>query len=255
MKNNCIVLSHVFIRDGEEYKIAIVEKTVDTFKRLNPEAYIILTGHGLQPNLKTKDKVNFLHWEDKIIEEDIDSGHPYLVHIGYKHAFKKGFTHAFKSRADCPSIVPNICNYMHTILEEEKTKMVVTEMTSLKQLFIGDLFIYGLLEPLIKAWSRWDCNHSGLQNFANNWMEDHGLERNSLTNLDPPLHWKKLVFETMSFRDMKDFGCINIADFWHVLENIDLLRVKNWESFLWGVRPGYPLQNTRDEFYYRKKNG
>tara|TARA_R110002020_G_C16281701_1_gene771871 strand:- start:413 stop:1177 length:765 start_codon:yes stop_codon:yes gene_type:complete len=254
MKNNCILLSHVFIRTGEEYKIKIVEKTVDTFTRLNPDAYIILTGHGLQPNVETKNKVNFLHWKDKIIEEDIDSGHPHLVHLGYEHAREMGFTHAFKSRADCPSIVPDICNFMHNILKKERTEIVVTEMTSLKKLFIGDLFIYGKLNPLIKAWSRWDCSHSGLQNFANNWMEDHNLARNSLTNLDPPTYWKKLVFETMSFRDMKDFGCINIADFWHLFKNVDILQVENWANFLWGVKPGYPIQNTQEEFY-KIKNG
>tara|TARA_R100000908_G_C3749246_1_gene144064 strand:+ start:555 stop:1322 length:768 start_codon:yes stop_codon:yes gene_type:complete len=255
MKNNCIILSHVFIREDEEYKQDIIKKTVDTFKQLNPDAYIILTGHGVQPIDSIRENVNFIHWEDLIKESEIDCGHPYFVSIAYEHAITKGFTHAFKSRADCPSIIPNICDSMHSILIEEDTKMVVTEMTSLKKLFIGDLFIYGDLNPLLCSWSRWDNNHSGLQNFANNWMEDHNLERNDLTDLNPPDHWKKLVFKTISFRDMKDFGCINVADFWHVLKDVKLTRVKNWKNFLWGVKPGYAIQNTREEFYLQKQNG
>jgi len=253
MRNNCIVLTHVLIRNNESEKVQIVEKTVNVFRKLNPDAYIILTGHGLSPSDKTKQQVDYIYWEDTIREEQFGSGHPYFVHLGYTHAKQMGFTHAFKSRADCPSLIQNICSQMQNILDREKTKMVVTEMTSLKQLFIGDLFLYGPLDILIKSWSRWDCNHGGLQNYANNWMEDHGLQRNDLSNLSPPEHWEDLALSTLSYRDMKDFGCINLEDFWHHLKNSDLLAIKNFERYLWGVKWNYPEQITFSEFY-RKKN-
>tara|TARA_B100000131_G_scaffold299263_1_gene319572 strand:+ start:26938 stop:27705 length:768 start_codon:yes stop_codon:yes gene_type:complete len=254
MKNNCIVLTHVLIRNGQEQKLDIVEKTVDTFRRLNPEAYIILTGHGLPLHRKTIEKVDFVHWEHVIREEQFGSGHPYFVYLGYLHARQQGFTHAFKSRADCPSLVPNICDKMHKILTEEGTKMVVTEMTSLKSMFIGDLFLYGPLDVLLKSWQRWDCNHGGLQNYANNWLEDHELPRNHLSNLVPPPSWAPLVLKTLSYRDMKIFGCINIEDFWQELYNVELLTIENYEKYLWGAKWNYPRQITQEEFYRRKNN-
>tara|TARA_R100001015_G_scaffold19003_2_gene14068 strand:- start:2188 stop:2958 length:771 start_codon:yes stop_codon:yes gene_type:complete len=253
MKNNCIVLTHVLIKKSEEHKKEIVEKTVDTFRKLNPNSYIILTGHGLKPMQSTIDKVDYFYWEETIRTEQFGSGHPHFVHLAYKHAAEKGFTHAFKSRADCPCLIPNICDKMHQILENEQTKMVVTEMTSIKMLYIGDLFLYAPLDVLIKSWSRWNCNHGGLQNYANNWMEDHGLPRNNLANLHPPEHWESLVLNTLSYRDMSGFGCINLEDFWSELREVDLLEIKDFSRYLWGAKWDYPRQITFEEFY-RKKN-
>lgn len=254
MNNNCIVLTHVLIRENEKQKLEIVEKTVNTFRSLNPDAYIILTGHGLEPTEETKKQINFLHWEPAIKSEQFGSGHPYFVHLAYKHASSKGFTHAFKSRADCPGLIPNICDKMQEILDNEKTKMVVTEMTSFKNLYIGDLFIYAPLDILIRSWERWNCNHGGLQNYANNWMEDHGLARNNLHDLKPPGHWEKLILDTLSYRDMKGFGCINLEDFWPQLKDVDLLSIKNFDQYLWGAKWDYPRQTTFEEFYRRKND-
>ena len=246
-------MTHVLVRPGQEQKLDIIEKTVDTFRRLNPDAYIILTGHGESPHPETLAKVDWAHWEPAIREEQFGSGHPYFVHKGYLHALQQGFTHAFKSRADCPSLIPGICDKMHEILFEENTKMVVTEMTSLKKLYIGDLFLYAPLSVLIKSWERWDCNHGGLQNYANNWLEDHGLQRNHLSDLSPPATWGPLILKTLSYRDMKVFGCINIEDFWHELRDVDLITIKNYEPYLWGAKWNYPRQIMQDEFYRRKK--
>ena len=46
---DCILLSHVFINKGEQHKIDAVNFTVQHWRRHNPNAYIILVGHGEIP--------------------------------------------------------------------------------------------------------------------------------------------------------------------------------------------------------------
>ena len=48
----CILLSHVFIRDTEQHKLETVEFALQHWRQNNQNAYIIVTGHGLQPNIK-----------------------------------------------------------------------------------------------------------------------------------------------------------------------------------------------------------
>lgn len=127
-------------------------------------------------------------------------------------------------------------------------------MTSLKNLYIGDLFLYAPVDVLIKSWSRWNCGHGGLQNYANNWMEDHNLRRNHLANLNPPPWWEDLVLETLSYRDMKDFACINLEDFWQTLRDKDILKIDDYSPYLWGAKWNYPRQIYYEEFYRRKND-
>ena len=47
----CILLSHVFIRDTEQHKLETVEFALQHWRQNNQNAYIIVTGHGLQPNI------------------------------------------------------------------------------------------------------------------------------------------------------------------------------------------------------------
>ncbi len=231
-----------------------MEKTVDIFRKLNPGAYIILTGHGVPLPSSLEDKVDYSYWEPTIRSEQFGSGHPFFVRHAYLHAQEQGFTHAFKSRADCPSLLANVCSELHQILSDEGTEMVVTDMTSFKNLFIGDLFVYGPLDVLLKSWDtdRWDCNHGGLQNYANIWMEDHGYPRNNLSNLSPPHWWRKLLVDTVSFRVVEEMKCINLEDFWGELRNVDVEQIQDTDRYAWGARWNYPHQLNTAEFYEEK---
>ena len=256
LNNNCIVLSHVLVQSpNESVKYEIMEKTIDTFRILNPDSYIILTGHGGVLPTSIQDKVDYAYWEPAIRTEQFGSGHPFFVRHGYQHAQEQGFTHAFKARTDCPSLLKNVCTVLHKILSDEGTEMVVTDMTSFKNLYIGDLFLYGPLEVLLKSWdnNRWDCNHGGLQNYANIWMEDHGYPRNHLSNPSPPHWWRKLLVDTVSFRVVEELKCINLEDFWGQLQDVDLVQIQDTDQYAWGARWNYPHQLNTAEFYEEKR--
>ena len=62
---DCILLSHVFINKDEQHKIDAVNFTVQHWRRHNPNAYIILVGHGEIPN-KSKEYVDCFIWKQKI---------------------------------------------------------------------------------------------------------------------------------------------------------------------------------------------
>ena len=42
----CILLTHVFIESHEEFKIDQTNFVVQHFRKNNPDAYIIVVGHG-----------------------------------------------------------------------------------------------------------------------------------------------------------------------------------------------------------------
>ena len=66
----CILLSHVFIREGETDKLQSVEFALKHWRKHNPEAYIIVTGHGLRP--KIDNSCNHVIWQSQILS---------LIHI------------------------------------------------------------------------------------------------------------------------------------------------------------------------------
>ena len=48
---NCIILTHAFIREEEVYKLELLEFAIKHWRYNNPNSYIILAGHGLQPKV------------------------------------------------------------------------------------------------------------------------------------------------------------------------------------------------------------
>ena len=49
----CILLTHVFIREGEKDKLESVEFAMKHWRQHNPDAFIIVTGHGIKPNIES----------------------------------------------------------------------------------------------------------------------------------------------------------------------------------------------------------
>ena len=72
---DCILLSHVFINKDEQHKIDAVNFTVQHWRRHNPNAYIILVGHGELP-AESKHYCDCVIWRQKIEKKDINVGHP-----------------------------------------------------------------------------------------------------------------------------------------------------------------------------------
>ena len=65
----CILLSHVFIRDGEKDKIDKVEFALKHWRKYNPNAHIVVTGHGIRPDIGKY--CDHIIWPTKIIQKDI----------------------------------------------------------------------------------------------------------------------------------------------------------------------------------------
>ena len=111
MTQSCIILSHVFVRPDEQYKLEQIEFSVRHYRQNNPDSYIILTGHGLLPSNETFDLCDFIHWDRIIIEEEIGKGHPRSVRVAIDHVIQNSFIWIFKCRADSVILRPNITEY------------------------------------------------------------------------------------------------------------------------------------------------
>ena len=138
---HCILLSHVFIRENEHHKLDCVRFALQHWKAYNPEAYIIVTGHGLMPNIA--EYCDYLYWPNNIIEKDINVGHPHLVSKGLQHALQKGFNKVLKSRADTIHSIPNITQHCRNLLGDKK--VLVTQQTRIDKPEMGDLFLEAYL--------------------------------------------------------------------------------------------------------------
>ena len=105
----------MFIRNNEDWKVECVEFALQHWRTHNPDAYIIVTGHGVKPNIEQY--CNYLFWPNDIIEKDINVGHPYLVNKGLQHAIDKGFLKVLKSRCDTIHSIPNLINFCEQLLK------------------------------------------------------------------------------------------------------------------------------------------
>ena len=122
----CILLSHVFIRKFEFSKLDKVNFAVEHYRLNNPNAYLIVTGHGEKPS-KLDSYCDYVYWSDEIIESDINYGHPVLVNKGIDHAIYKGFTYILKTRLDSIHLRKNLYLYA---LENLKDKLYLTSQIS-----------------------------------------------------------------------------------------------------------------------------
>ena len=93
-----ILLSHVFVEHGEDYKLDVIDLCVSYYRKHNKDSHIYLTGHGLSPRSSTLDLCDGYHWEDDINPTEINVGHPKLVNIGLQYFKEQGFYYVFKNR-------------------------------------------------------------------------------------------------------------------------------------------------------------
>lgn len=223
--NQCILLSHVYIREKEEYKLDIVNYAVRHFRLHNPNTYIILTGHGLKPS--NHNLVDYCYWQENIIEKEINLGHPFLVNVGFDHALEKKFTKICKTRADGIHLIKNLVDFCEIILDNKK--ILITQQTKLDDQEMGDLFLYGDLKFLKNCWnlSTWYPTSTGLKSLGNNFINQH-LNKNWISNLK----------SSCSFIDIYNLKWIDFRANWHLLldqkENMMGNILPNFHEFLWG---------------------
>ena len=158
----CLLLSHVWITENQDYKKDIIDFSVDHFRKHNPDLYLILTGHGKRPHKDTLTKCDHVDWVDFDIKE-LGKGHPKTVLSGLQHAKEKGFKKVLKQRADCVIADSNVHEMYDNILKGKRF-LAKHDPTG-----IHDLLMYGELEIFLSGWRTglWDPNTDGVRNFTN----------------------------------------------------------------------------------------
>ena len=194
----CLLLSHVWIKEGQEYKKDIIHFSVEHFRKNNDNLYIILTGHGEALHRETLGFCDNVDWRHPLIESEIGKGHPQLVDIGLKHAKVAGFQKVLKQRADC--IVPqkNVHSFYDQMMGEDS--FLAADLGR----GIGALLMYGDINIFFDGWrpEEWDKNVDGVENF-NNFISEDNRNKTMISNassmkwvfLDP--HWESIVEQNM----------------------------------------------------------
>ena len=80
---DCIILTHQFIRENEQDKLDVTNFSLKHHRQNNPNAYIIVVGHGIRPSEFYLNECDHVIWHDNIIESDIGVGHPMLCNKGF----------------------------------------------------------------------------------------------------------------------------------------------------------------------------
>tara|TARA_R110001592_G_scaffold324471_1_gene604115 strand:+ start:5398 stop:6018 length:621 start_codon:yes stop_codon:yes gene_type:complete len=159
-----LVLSHVFVREGEDHKFDWIESALIKYNLLDINFFIVLCGHGISPPQKILDMVDKVFWRETIMENQLGRGHPYFSIEGFKICKEASCEMTIKNRA-----------YDYFISKDFLNKnLIVSEQTSLKEKIIGDLFLYGQTDYLLNWWSNnpWDYSTNGLANLYRNMPED-----------------------------------------------------------------------------------
>ncbi len=243
--HDAILLSHVFIQHGEEYKLDTIDLCVSHFRKHNPTSHIYLTGHGLSPKSPTLDICDGHYWQDSIIPEEINVGHPKLVNVGLEYFKEQGFTHVFKNRADSINVVNNISNYCFNIINKENTKKLITTSNDCN-FYMGDLLTYGGIDFLIDCWNieTWYPTSTGLTSLGKNFIK--------ATEEDLP--WKELLKKHTSYRDPSTMNWVDFRRYWTAILKLDNYREKvlnndfDYKYLIWDDWP-YENRLTEANFY------
>ena len=233
---SCILLSHVFIRPNELYKIDQVNFSVKHCRRNNPDAYIILTGHGLTPH-EALSYCDYTYWQNDIIEKDINVGHPHLVNIGIEHAIRKKFDFICKSRSDGVHLIKNLIDFSYQKLDGKK--LLITQQTKFNIQHMGDLFMYGDINFLKQCWDikSWYPTDTGLTSLANNFLM-------ACKETD----WISALKNNCSFQDIYNLKWIDFRANWSALEpyieNLLDNNLPEYEKYLWGTTEGWHQFNS-----------
>jgi hypothetical protein len=178
-----LVLSHIFVREGEQDpKFNWTEKAIKKNRELKEDFYIVLCGHGVHPPRGITKAVDEVFWNQNIDEKQLGTGHPSLCIKGFEICISAGCKYTLKNRAYDYAENKDIFNH----------ELLLSEQTHLQKGIIGDLFMYGETEYLLKWWSQSDWNYGpdGLHNLFEKSSAMEGFVQKA-TYLNPEqLGWK-----------------------------------------------------------------
>jgi hypothetical protein len=221
-----LLLSHVFVNEGEEWKIDIMRFVCKYYNDKDPDITIILTGHGnykgpLIDELFDK-YVHYGEWLDTFHSNEFGKGHPVCVQIGLQIAKELGAVRVLKMRADTLSFLSDPWLYGDAILADNDKRCIVTAQTD-RERFIGDLYMYGDLDFLQSLWvaDEWNYNDvDGMVNlrriFAKKYGEGHRAVQRCFEYVDcEHLKWVMVTPKMWSNND--------------IMNNLST----NYEPYLW----------------------
>tara|TARA_Y100000592_G_C5477869_1_gene323462 strand:+ start:1488 stop:3035 length:1548 start_codon:yes stop_codon:yes gene_type:complete len=273
LKNNCIISQvHIPTFDPQgsltsEQKKKLIDLSISHLRKNNPDAYIILVGHGEEPLQNTIDKCDYFDWGPA---HPMDSGGTLInnpaqftyVSKGIKHAIRKGFKYCVKTRGDSLIGIPNIADYCHKQIQSENKNIFLTQQTGDSLYKMGDCFMYGEINMLD---SIWDMDNplfhiDGLRNTGANFIKyftgDHPPQDfDSSRKLYLDLNWEELLKEKVCFRDLYKIKFCDFRWNYHDLEKMGWDQIYslimdnkyNLNSILWGRKNGWHVFDDNGE--------
>ena len=232
----CILLTHVFIESHEEFKIDQTNFVVQHFRKNNPDAYIIVVGHGLKPD-KLELYCDHVDWRSEIIRSEIGYGHPILVNAGIDHAIQKGFPYILKTRLDGINLIPNIFDWCLNHLDN--MMYLTTQITSKDEMILCDLFNFSKTAIMKECWNPkvWNQTKSGLYFHAENFF-----------NLCLENKWEDALTKNCKIKDIFTLKWIDFRNNWGLLYNKKEQLLNNhlddYIKYLWGSTEGWLVWNS-----------
>lgn len=272
--NNCIV-TQIHIPDwdtqgGLRYndKLEMLDLSIRHLRKFNPEAYIILTGHGHVPYKKTLELCDWHYWENECrplnpngTVKDMPAQF-FFVSRGIHRAIEKGFTRIVKTRGDCLIFrtrynvtMPIVGCYIldkytpcydvfEDILNTETKSLLVTQQTGRARYKLGDCLMYGDIEILDKVWSMHNpvrFEEDGVVNTGMNYAAIFG----NVQDYESPEAWQKLLRDTVAFRDVTSLGFMDLRHNWRSIERKEDV-LEDWFDFkpyAWGRANGWHIHD------------
>ncbi len=231
-----IILTNYFVRSNELNKLPMIEFSIEHFRKNNPNAYIILSGHGVKPNTSLCD---YVLWEDKIDESELGMGHPRMSYNAINHALSKGINLTLKTTSYSLCLYENVCEVYEKFLNNKK--LIITQETEFISKKIGDLFMFGDLNFLKKCYdlNKWNnSGKNGLESFGK--IVDYTFNQEMLT-------WPNLLRKYFTFENIFILKWIDLRVHWHKdlkfkKDKLLINNLENYNQYLWGHSNGKNLK-------------
>jgi hypothetical protein len=254
MSFNCIV-SQVHIPDWDvqgninaEQKLNLVQFGIKHLRHKNPNAFIILTGHGYRPNNSFLDLCDHVYWNsacESLNQHGYVDGMPAqfkYVSIGIEYARAKGFKRVLKTRGDSIILWDKAPFIYDGILETTRKQLLITQQTGEERM--GDCFMYGDIDLLGPTWHSDNPVHNadGLQNTAINF-------RNTVK--DHTTSWLQLLRKYCTFSDIDKMKGVCLRWNYHRLDGLNpriqeqiLNDAYDLSECYWGVANGWNVRRS-----------
>ena len=257
IKNQAIVIQmHIPEHDvqgnlSSDDKQAMLELSTQHLRLMNKNTHIILCGHGcVEPSKVTKEVCDNVIWETPgypLDKRGCIIGQPAQfksVYKGIEKAKELGFSRILKARGDSIIGIPNICNRLEKVLDDEGKELFVTQQTASKKFKLGDCWMYGDIDELCDIWNEENevqCSVDGVVNTGMNWIKyHHRLIPNEISEFE----WNKLIKYHCSFRDVYSLKIVDLRHNWSELKLKKRQILDNeldYKQYIWGTKNGWHL--------------